>query len=205
MPTSGTILVDGIDTKDKTKFIELRKLIGIVFQNPENQIVFNNVHDDIIFALDNLGLDKKEERITNALKNVDMEDYIQKEAYDLSLGQKQRVTIAGILSIRPKFIVMDEPTAMLDPEGKNDIKKIVKKLKETGFTIIYITNIIDEILISDKIIVLEKGRILKEFETKDILENIELLKEKGITIPKAIETKKKLESKGINIELSELI
>ena len=205
MPNSGEILVCGIDTKNKKDFIELRKKVGIVFQNPENQIIFNNVHDDILFALDNLKLDKKEERIKNALKEVGMEEFENSPAYDLSLGQKQRITIAGILSVKPEIIVMDEPTAMLDPEGKNDIKKIVKKLKEDGYTVIYITNIIDEILISDRIIVLEKGKIIKEFEAKKIFDNINLLKEKGITIPKIIELKKDLEKNGINIEIDDLI
>ena len=134
-----------------------------------------------------------------------MEEYINKDAYDLSLGQKQRVTIAGVLSIKPKVIVMDEPTAMLDPDGKEDIKNIVRRLKEQGLTIIYITNIIDEIFLSDRVIVLEKGKISKEFYTKDILENIDFLKEKGIAVPKAIETMKKLEEKGIKVEFSELI
>ena len=134
-----------------------------------------------------------------------MENFINKEAYELSLGQKQRVTIAGVLSVRPKYIVMDEPTAMLYPEGKEDIKKIVKELKSLGYTIIYITNIIDEIFISDRIIVLENGNIAKEFETKEILDNIDFLKEKGIKIPKAIETMQKLKEKGIEIKFEELI
>lgn len=119
-------------------------------------------------------------------------------------GQKQRVTIAGVLSIKPKYIVMDEPTAMLDPEGKEDIQNIVKKLKQEGYTIIYITNIIDEIFIADRVIVLEKGKFAKEFETKDILENIEFLKEKGIRIPKSVEILQKLQKNGIKIDLQDL-
>ena len=134
-----------------------------------------------------------------------MEEYIDKSTYELSLGQKQRVTIAGVLSIKPKYIIMDEPTAMLDPEGKNDIKEIVKKLKDLGFTIIYITNIIEEIFISDRIIILEKGKIIKEIENKDIIENIDFLKNAGITIPKAIETAKKLKTMGISIDYTEII
>ena len=134
-----------------------------------------------------------------------MEEYINKQAYDLSLGQKQRITIAGVLSLEPKFIVLDEPTAMLDPQGKEDIRNIIIKLKEKGFTIVYITNITSEIFISDRVIMLEKGKIIKEFETKNILDNIEILKEKGILIPKAIDTMKKLKEKGINIAISDLI
>lgn len=134
-----------------------------------------------------------------------MEEYVNKEAYELSLGQKQRVTIAGVLSVKPKVIIMDEPTAMLDPEGKEDIKKIVKNLKNSGFTIVYITNVIDEIFISDRVLVLENGEIAREFKTEKILDNIEFLKEKGITIPKVVETMQKLKQKGIDISLQELI
>lgn len=109
-----------------------------------------------------------------------MEEYINREAYELSMGQKQRVTIAGVLSIKPKYIIMDEPTAMLDPEGKEEIKNIIRSLKEQGYTIIDITNVTDEIEIFDRVIVMEKGKIVKEFETKDFVENKEFLKEKGI-------------------------
>ena len=183
-PTSGVGLVNDIDTENKAEFKTLRRTIGIVFQNPDTQIIFNNVHDDIIFALDNLELDNKEERIEKALKEVGMEKYINCEAFDLSLGQKQRITIAGVLSIGTKIIVLDEPTAMLDPQGKEDIRKIVKQLKEKGFTIVYVTNIIEEVLIADRVIVLEKGKVTKEFFTKEILENIEFLKENGIAVPR---------------------
>lgn len=134
-----------------------------------------------------------------------MYEYISKDAYDLSLGQKQRITIAGVLSINPKVIVMDEPTAYLDPEGKEEIKEILKKLKSEGFTIIYITNIIDEVLISDRILLLEKGKAIKEFKTEDILENIEFLREHGLTIPKSLQIIKKLKEKGIEIDLTDLI
>ena len=134
-----------------------------------------------------------------------MENYIDKEAYELSLGQKQRITIAGVLRVKPKYIVMDEPTAMLDPEGKEEIKKIVNELKNLGYTIIYITNIIDEIFISDRIIVLENGKIAKEFRREELLENIDFLKEKGIQIPKTVEIMQRLKEKGIEINLEELM
>ncbi len=134
-----------------------------------------------------------------------MEEYKNKEAYELSLGQKQRVAIAGVLALKPKYIIMDEPTAMLDPEAKENIRKIVKELKKLGYTIIYITNIIDEIFISDRVIVLENGEKLKEFLPKDIVENISFLKEKGITIPKSVQTMQKLKEKGIEVSLEDLI
>ena len=134
-----------------------------------------------------------------------MEKFLNEEAFELSLGQKQRITIAGVLALKPKYIVMDEPTAMLDPEGKEEIKKIVKKLKEKGYTIIYITNIIDEIFMSDRVVVLENGKIEKEFKPKDILENVEFLKSKGIALPKEITILEKLKNKGIDINLDDLI
>ena len=205
MPETGTILIDGIDTRDQERFIEIRKNIGIVFQNPENQIIFNNVHDDMIFALDNLGIENQEERIQEALKQVQMEEYINHDTYELSLGQKQRITIAGVLSIKPKYIVMDEPTAMLDPEGKEEIRKIIKELKKLGYTIIYITNIIDEIFISDRVVILEKGSIIKEFKTKDILENIEFLKDHNIAIPKIVELMEELKKNNIDIDINDFI
>ena len=159
----------------------------------------------MVFALDNLGIEDKEERIKEAIKQVQMEEYLENDTYELSLGQKQRVTIAGVLSIKPKYIVMDEPTAMLDPEGKEEIRKIVKELKELGYTIIYITNIIDEIFISDRVVILEKGSIIKEFKTKDILENIEFLKDHNITIPKIVELMEELKKNNIDIDINDFI
>ncbi len=134
-----------------------------------------------------------------------MEEYIDEEAYDLSLGQKQRITIAGVLCYEPSIIVMDEPTAMLDSEGKEDILEIVTMLKAKGFTIIYITNVIDEIFVADRVVMIEEGQIIKEFLPKDILENMGFLKEKGIAIPKAVQVLKKLQNKGIKVELDDLI
>lgn len=158
-----------------------------------------------MFALDNLGLDNKEERIKQALREVDMEEYLESQAYDLSMGQKQRITIASVLSIKPKYIVLDEPTAMLDPEGKEGVRKIILKLKEKGFTIIFTTNIIGEICFSDRVFMLDNGKIAKEFEARDILYNIEFLKSKGIEVPKSIEIVRKLKADGIQIELTDLI
>lgn len=129
-----------------------------------------------------------------------MEKYINSPAYDLSLGQKQRVTIAGVLSIDPKYIVMDEPTAMLDPEGKEDIRKTIKKLKEKGFGVIYVTNIISEIFLADRTILLENGQIIKELKKEEIIENIDFLKSNGIAIPIILEKSEKLREIGIKIE-----
>lgn len=203
--SKGKILIDDIDLNDKNRFLDIRKKVGIVFQNPENQIIFNNVYDDILFGIKNLGLDNQEERIKQALKTVCMEKYEKSEAYDLSMGQKQRITIASVLSMGPKYLVMDEPTAMLDSEGKEMVYDVVKKLKSEGFTIIYSTNVMDEILYSDRVIVMESGRIVKEFKPEEILDNIEFLESKNIQIPPKVKLLLKLRNKGINVELSEII
>ena len=152
--------------------MELRKTIGIVFQNPENQILFNNVYDDLAFALNNLELDDKELRIKQGLEKVKMETYIDKNTYELSLGQKQRITIAGVIAINPKYIVFDEPTTMLDSEGKEDVYNIISNLKSNGYTVVYVTNVVNEILMSDRIITIDNGEIQSIFNKEDIVENI---------------------------------
>ncbi len=203
--TKGKIFVDEIDLSDKKKFMEIRKKVGIVFQNPENQIIFNNVHDDIAFGIKNLDLDNVELRIKNSLNKVNMQEYENTEAYDLSMGQKQRITIASILGMGTKYLVMDEPTAMLDSEGKETVYDIVRKLKEEGYTIIYATNVMDEILYSDRVLVMERGRIEREFKPQDILDNIEYLQKKNLQIPPKVQTLFKLQEKGIDIKLNELM
>ena len=201
MPTKGKVLIDDIDTESKTDFTNIRRKVGIVFQNPENQILFNNVFDDIAFTMKNLEIENYKERIENALEKLNMKEFLNSEAYNLSLGQKQRVTIAGVVAYNPKYIVLDEPTTMIDPEGKEDVYKMVKKLKEENYTIVYITNLIDEILMSDRILVIENGSIINSFAKKDILEQIDFLKEHGIKIPDVIEMVYELKNKGINIEI----
>lgn len=200
-PKTGKINVDNINTSNKKEFYNLRKKIGMVFQNPENQIIFNNVYDDIAFAIKNLQLDNEEIRIKDALEKLKMDKYLKSQTYELSLGQKQRVTIAGVLAVNPKYIIFDEPTTMLDSEGKEDVYEIVKSLKNQGYTIIYVTNVMDEILIADKVVVLEKGEIIKEFYKKDILDNIEFLEEHEIKIPSIVKMLHEFKENGINIEL----
>lgn len=202
-PSKGDILVEEKNTKEKKNFLEIRKEIGIVFQNPENQIIFNNVEDEMKFALENLKIDNKEEKIKQALKKVGLEGKEKEETYSLSLGQKQRLCIASVLSMETKYIVLDEPTAMLDPKGKEEIYEIVKKLKQDGYTIIYVTNIIDEILLSDEIWVVEEGCIKDSFSKKDILQHIKQMKDCGIKIPEIIELLQQLEAKDIHIQLEE--
>ena len=175
----------------------------MVFQNPENQIIFNNVYDDIAFALKNLELDNEEIRIKTSLEKLRMDKYLKSPTYELSLGQKQRVTIAGVLAVNPKYIIFDEPTTMLDSEGKEDVYEIVKTLKKQGYTIIYVTNVMDEILIADRVVVLEKGEIIKEFYKKDILDNIEFLEKHEIKIPSLAKMLYEFKKNRIEIKLEE--
>lgn len=202
-PSKGEILVEEKNTKEKQNFLEIRKEIGIVFQNPENQIIFNNVEDEMKFALENLKIENKEEKIRQALKKVGLEGKEKEETYSLSLGQKQRLCIASVLTLETKYIVLDEPTAMLDPKGKEEIYEIVKKLKQEGYTIIYVTNIIDEILLSDEIWVIEQGSLKDSFYKNDILEHIKQMKDCGIKIPEIIDLLQQLENKDIHIKLEE--
>lgn len=202
-PNKGQVTIDDINTRDKKSFLEIRKKVGVVFQNPENQILFNNVFDDIAFTMKNLGIENYEEKIERSLKRLNMEAFLKSEAYDLSLGQKQRVTIAGVVATDPKYIVLDEPTTMIDPQGKEDVYNMVSELKKDNYTIIYITNLIDEILMSDRVAVIENGRIINIFDKKDILNQIEFLQEHGIKIPGFVELVYELKNKGIDIDIKE--
>lgn len=202
-PTKGKILIYGIDTKSKKDFIDLRKKVGIVFQNPDNQILFPRVYEDIEFALKNLNVENREERIEEALKNVNMLEFKNSDTYELSLGQKQRVNIASMLAIKPKYIVLDEPTTMIDSVEKENIYSCLRKLKENGSTIIFVTNNIDEILLSDKIAILEDKKIKHMFNKCEILDNVNLLEESDIKVPDIIRVILKMKEKGININLKE--
>lgn len=197
---NGDIHIDNVDVKNKKTKLELRKKIGILFQNPENQIIFPNVKDDLEFALNNLNIDNKENRVKVALELVGMEDFYDKETYGLSLGQKQRINIAGLLAVDTKYIVMDEPTTMIDTMGKEKIHRIIKNLKEKGYTFIIITNNSDEILLGDRIVILENKNIKKIINKAELLDNIDYLKECDIRIPDTIEIISKLRKKGIDIQ-----
>lgn len=204
-PTKGDVIVNGINTKSKKETAKLRRNVGMVFQNPENQIIFNRVYDDIEFGIKNLSVNTKnvEQTIKNALKKVNMQEHIKKDPFELSLGQKQRIAIASVLALDTKIIVLDEPTTMLDPEGKKAIYEIVKSLKQQGYTIIYITNAIDEILLADRVIVIKNKQIQKEFNKKDILQNIDVLKSLSLELPMIIQIVEKLKEKGITLNLQE--
>lgn len=200
-PNKGKVTIDNINTLDKKSFLEIRKKVGVVFQNPENQILFNNVFDDIAFTMKNLSVENYEDKIKSSLEKLNMQEFLNSEAYNLSLGQKQRVTIAGVIATNPKYIVLDEPTTMIDPQGKEDVYDMIKELKNQNYTIIYITNFIDEILMSDRIVIIEDGKIINEFYKKDILNQIDFLKEHDIKIPDLVQLIYELKNKGIDVQI----
>lgn len=202
-PSKGDIYIDKINTKNKKDFLELRKKVGIVFQNPDNQILFPRVFDDIEFALKNLNLDNREERIEKALDSVNMLDFKESNTYELSLGQKQRINIASVLAIKPKYIVLDEPTTMIDSKERENIYNCLKDLRKEGYTIIFVTNNVNEILLSDKILIIEDKQIKHIFKKEKILENVKLLEECNIKLPDIIEIILKLKQNNITLNLKE--
>jgi energy-coupling factor transport system ATP-binding protein len=198
-PTRGAVLVNGINTRDKKNFLELRKTLGIVFQNPENQIVFEKVRDDIAFGLRNLNYadEEIEARIDAVVKIMAIEDFT--DSFELSMGQKQRVAIASVLAMDPQCIVFDEPTAMLDPRGKKDIQAIVADLHRRGLTVVYVTNVIDEVLPADRIVVIENGCIKNEFRKHELFDNIAQMKSFGLEMPMTMDLLYMLKQRGIDI------
>lgn len=201
---SGKITIDNLDLSNKKQALEIRKNVAIVFQNPEHQIIFDRVYDDIAFGLKNLGFSNEEieTRIDEALKQVNMLDYKNAYTTELSFGQKQRIAIASSLSIHPKVLILDEPTSMLDPGSKKQIYEILKNLKKNGITIIYITNFIDEILLGDRTIIFENGKIKSDFYKKDLNKNLENLKD--FEFPGIISLLSALNSNGYNINIEDL-
>ncbi len=202
-PSKGNILIDNINTKSKKQFIDLRKKIGVVFQNPDNQILFPNVYEDMEFALKNLEIDNRSLRIKDALEQVNMEGFENFDTYELSLGQKQRINIASILAVKPKYIFLDEPTTMIDSIEKENIYNCLLKLKKEGYTIVFVTNNINEILLSDKIYILNNKQIQYIIPKDKILENIKTLEECNIKIPDILEIILSLKENNINVNLKD--
>ena len=202
-PTKGDIFIDEIDTKSKKKFMELRKKIGYIFQNPDNQVLFPRVYEDIDFALKNLELDNRDKRIEEALNLVNMKEFKNRDTYELSLGQKQRINIASVLAIKPKYIILDEPTTMIDSKEKDNIYKCLQNLKKQGYTIIFVTNNVNEILLSDRVFILENKGIRYIFNKKDLINNVELIEKCGIKLPDIIQIVLKLKENNINLELKD--
>ncbi len=201
-PKSGKILIDNLDMADKKNKKEIRKKIGIVFQNPENQIIFNNIQDEVSFALK--GLDKEEikTRIENSLEQVNMKDKRQEDLYELSLGQKQRIMIGEVLAKQPKYIVLDEPTTMIDSKGKEEIYQIIENLKKEGYTIVLITNMAEEMLLADRIMILNDGQIAEEIRKEELLNKLDVFEQYDIKIPMILEMIRKLKQEGIEIKVT---
>ncbi len=202
LPTSGDVIVDTINTKIEEKLFDIRQKVGMVFQNPDNQLVATIVEEDVAFALENLGVEPKEirQRVDEALKEVDMYDFREHAPHQLSGGQKQRIAIAGILAMRPQCIVLDEPTAMLDPKGRREVLKTIKRLnKENGTTVVLITHYMDEAVKADRIIVVDHGKIVMKGQPKEVFSNVELLKEIRLDVPQVTELMHELSLSGYDV------
>ena len=203
IPTEGEVYVDGLRTSQESNLWNIRNVAGMVFQNPDNQIVATIVEEDVAFGPENLGLEPKEirKRVDDSLRNVQMYEYRKHAPHLLSGGQKQRVAIAGILAMMPKCIVFDEPTAMLDPFGRKEVIRTIKEInKKYGITIILITHNMEEAVEADRIVVMDNGKIVMNGKPKEIFRNVTLMKKIGLDVPQVTELAYELKQKGINIE-----
>ena len=203
LPTSGKVLVDGIDTADEEKLLDVRQRVGMVFQNPDNQIVATIVEEDVAFALENMGVDPVEmrERVDEALKAVKMYDFREHAPHQLSGGQKQRVAIAGIIAMRPDCIVLDEPTAMLDPQGRKEVMKTIKRLnRDYGITVILITHEMDEAAQCQRIVVIDHGTVRMDDVPKKVFACVDEMKEIGLDVPQATELVHLLRESGCDLD-----
>lgn len=207
LPTEGKVLIDGIDTADENNLLKIRSTVGMVFQNPDNQIVANVVEDDVAFAPENLGVEPTEirERVDNALKAVDMYEFRLHAPHLLSGGQKQRVAIAGVIAMQPEVIVLDEPTAMLDPKGRREVIDTVTKLcREKGITIVLITHHMSECIDADRLIVMSNGDVVADGTPQDVFSQVELMHSEGLAVPATTELMWRLNKEGFNLPLTAL-
>ena len=207
VPEEGKVTVAGLDTADENGIIDLRRNIGMVFQNPDNQIVANVVEDDVAFAPENLGVAPEEirKRVDDALRQVGMYELRKHAPHLLSGGQKQRVAIAGVIAMQPKIIVLDEPTAMLDPQGCAEVVSTVSKLcREKGMTVILITHHMDECVDADRLIVMSNGRIVADGSPEKVFSMVELMEKEGLTVPETTRVLYELRGQGIDVPLDAL-
>lgn len=201
-PSAGRVMIDGMDTADETFLYQIRQKVGMVFQNPDNQLVATIVEEDVAFAPENLGVPPEEirERVDSALKAVNMYQFLRHAPHMLSGGQKQRIAIAGVLAMRPDVIVMDEPTAMLDPSGRKEIIQTVKKLnQEQGMTVILITHYMNEAAQADRVIVMNDGVSVMEGTPREVFCRVETLKKIGLDVPQATELVYRLNKQGFSL------
>ncbi len=202
LPTTGDVIVDGMNTKDDDRLFDIRKKVGLVLQNPDNQIVAGIVEEDVAFGCENLGIPPKEirKRVDEALRAVDMYEYRKHSPDKLSGGQKQRVAIAGIIAMEPECIVLDEPTAMLDPQGRDEVISTVMKLnKERGITIILITHYMEEAVLADRVVMIDSGKVFTEGTPREVFSKVELLKQHRLDVPQATELNHKLRGCGFDL------
>ena len=202
LPTDGKIFVDGMDTVEESLLWEIRSRAGMVFQNPDNQLVATIVEEDVAFGPENLGIEPNEirRRVDESLKKVGMYEYRKHAPHLLSGGQKQRVAIAGILAMMPKCIILDEPTAMLDPSGRKEVLETIKDInRNLGITIILITHYMDEAAQADRVIVMDKGEVKLEGTPREVFSNVAQIKKIGLDVPQVTELAYELKQEGINI------
>lgn len=201
IPNSGEVIVEEFNTKDDKNIWEIRQRVGMVFQNPDNQIVSSVVEDDVAFGPENLGVDPKaiRERVDYALEAVNMSDFKKKPPHMLSGGQKQRIAIAGAIAMKPKCIVFDEPTAMLDPKGRKEVMKIIKELNSEGITVILITHFMEEAAKADEIIIMDRGKIVAQGSPIEIFADMEKLRSLSLDVPLEVKLRYRLEKRGINM------
>lgn len=207
LPSGGRVLVSGMDTSDENLVLEIRRTVGMVFQNPDNQIVSNVVEEDVAFAPENLGVPTAEirSRVDDALKTVGMYEYREHAPHLLSGGQKQRIAIAGVLAMQPTCIVLDEPTAMLDPRGREEVIETVSRLnRERGITVVLITHHMSEAVNADRVIVMHQGGILLDGSPREVFTQVQTLREAGLDVPQTTELLYELKNLGWDVPLDAL-
>ena len=207
LPTGGKVYVSGMDTSEDQLLLDIRRTVGMVFQNPDNQIVANVVEEDVAFAPENLGVpsDEIRRRVNDALKAVGMYEYREHAPHLLSGGQKQRIAIAGVIAMQPRCIVLDEPTAMLDPIGRADVLRTIKTLnRERGVTVVLITHHMDEAAQADRLVVMAKGKVIADGTPKEVFQDVEGLKAVGLTVPDTTELLWQLRQDGLDLPLDAL-
>ena len=207
LPTGGAVYVSGMDTADEAHLLDIRRTVGMVFQNPDNQIVANVVEEDVAFAPENLGVPPEEirRRVDDALKAVGMYEFREHAPHLLSGGQKQRVAIAGVIAMQPRCIVLDEPTAMLDPVGRREVLTTIKNLNRTsGVTVVLITHHMDEAAQADRLVVMAKGKVIADGTPKEVFQRVEELKAVGLTVPETTGLLWELRQDGLDLPLDAL-
>ena len=207
LPSGGKVYVKGMDTSDADKVFSIRQSAGMVFQNPDNQMVAAIVEDEVAFAPENLGVEPKEirARVDECLEIVNMTKFAQSSPAKLSGGQKQRVAIASVLAMKPEILILDEPTAMLDPKGRSEVMKTIKKLnRENGITVVLITHYMDEAALADRTVVMDDGKIVLDGTPKEVFKNVELLKGLGLDVPQVTELAYELRKSGVDIPMDVL-